>query len=67
MRCLGAQGFAGIFNLPDTDCCIGFIGSVIGAALGTIIQQFLPVVLKDFLPLDISTHISWMAIGQGIA
>ncbi|MEJ7671767.1 MAG: FtsX-like permease family protein [Chitinophagaceae bacterium] len=45
---------------------IGFIGSLTGAILGTVIQQFLPVVLKDFLPIDIATQISWKAILQGL-
>jgi putative ABC transport system permease protein len=45
---------------------IGFIGSVIGCILGTVIQQFLPAVLKDFLPVDITTNVSWKAIGQGL-
>jgi putative ABC transport system permease protein len=45
---------------------IGFIGSIIGAALGAVVQQILPMVLKDFLPFDISAAISWLALGQGV-
>jgi putative ABC transport system permease protein len=42
------------------------IGSVLGAILGTIIQQFLPVLLKDFIPVEIRPGISWPSIMQGI-
>ncbi|HEY0676807.1 MAG TPA: FtsX-like permease family protein, partial [Chitinophagaceae bacterium] len=45
---------------------IGLIGSIIGAALGSVIQQFLPIVLSDLLPIEVEAGISWTAIGQGI-
>lgn len=45
---------------------MGCLGAIAGAALGTVIQQFLPIVLADFIPVEISTGISWAAIGQGI-
>jgi len=45
---------------------IGLIGSVIGAALGTLVQQLLPMVLKDFLPFEVSASLSWLALGQGV-
>src|SRR5690606_21263296 len=45
---------------------IGAIGSVIGALLGTLIQQALPAVLQEFLPFTIDPSISWKAIAQGI-
>lgn len=66
LRCLGAsasQAFL-IYLLQIT--AIGMIGSVLGAALGTIIQQFLPIILKDLLPIEMNTPVSWLAIGQGI-
>src|SRR5690606_18096144 len=45
---------------------VGLAGSVIGAILGTLIQQTLPAVLGEFVPVAISTDISWWAILQGI-
>jgi putative ABC transport system permease protein len=45
---------------------VGFLGSLAGAALGTIIQQFLPIAFKDFLPIKVTAEISWSAIGQGL-
>jgi putative ABC transport system permease protein len=67
MRCLGAQGKQAFIIYLVQIVVIGFIGSFIGAVLGTIIQQFLPLVVKDFLPISIETDISWPAIGQGLA
>jgi putative ABC transport system permease protein len=66
LRCLGARGRQAFLIYLVQIVVIGFIGSVIGAALGTIIQQFLPYALKDFLPVAVSTELSWKAIGQGL-
>ncbi|MDB4904826.1 MAG: transporter permease [Mucilaginibacter sp.] len=66
MRCLGVKGIEAFLIYLIQIVGIGIIGSMIGAFLGTIIQQILPTVMKDFLPLTISTDISWLAIGQGI-
>ena len=66
LRCLGAQGSQAFLIYLIQIVVIGFIGSLAGAALGTIIQQFLPFALKDFLPVAITTELSWKAIGQGL-
>ena len=66
LRCLGARGSQAFLIYLIQIVVIGFIGSLAGAALGTIIQQFLPLALKDFLPLTITTQLSWKAIGQGL-
>ena len=66
MRCLGATALDAFVIYLIQIVGIGFIGSVMGAALGSFIQNVLPIVLKDFLPLTINTIISWPAIGQGV-
>ncbi|MDQ6812878.1 MAG: ABC transporter permease [Bacteroidota bacterium] len=66
LRCLGAKASQAFLIYLIQIIGIGFAGSLIGALLGTIIQQFLPVVLKDIIPVDITTSISWTAIAQGI-
>jgi putative ABC transport system permease protein len=66
LRCLGATALQAFLIFLIQIVSIGFIGSVVGAALGTVIQQFLPAVLKEFLPLELEPSISWPAIGQGI-
>ena len=66
LRCLGASSGQAFMIYMIQIAGIGLIGSVIGAVLGTLIQQFLPVVLKDFLPVEITVAISWLAVAQGI-
>ena len=66
MRCLGVKASEAFIIYLIQIVGIGIIGSVTGAALGTIIQYVLPVIIKDFLPFTVSTGISWMAIGQGV-
>jgi len=67
LRCLGMQGRQAFLIYLIQVVGIGFIGSVLGAMLGSFIQQFLPAVFKDFLPVDVHTSISFRAILQGIA
>lgn len=67
LRCLGVKAKQAFLIYLIQILAIGFAGSVIGAIFGTVIQQFLPVILKDFLPVEITTSLSWIAIGQGIA
>lgn len=66
LRCLGAGSRQAFLIYLIQIIGIGMIGSIAGAALGTLIQQFLPVVLKDFLPVEITVAVSWMAIAQGL-
>lgn len=67
LRCLGVKSTQAFFIYLIQITGVGLLGSIIGAALGSTIQQFLPLVLKDFLPFDLTTEISWVAVGQGIA
>jgi len=66
LRCLGAKGWQAFLIYLIQIIVVGFIGSLAGAALGTIVQQFLPVAFKDVLPIKIQADFSWSAIGQGI-
>jgi len=67
LRCLGVKATQAFLIYLIQIMGIGIIGSVLGAILGTAIQQFLPMVIKDFLPFTLTTDISWLAIGQGLA
>ncbi|WP_310589291.1 FtsX-like permease family protein [Dyadobacter sp. CY327] len=67
LRCLGVKGSQAFLIYLIQIAGIGIIGSILGAILGTTIQQFLPIVIKDFLPFELTTDISWLAIGQGLA
>jgi putative ABC transport system permease protein len=67
LRCLGVNSTQAFLIYLIQIVGIGLIGSIMGAALGILIQQQLPLVLQDFLPVDVSTPVSWKAVGQGIA
>jgi putative ABC transport system permease protein len=67
LRCLGVKAMQAFLIYLIQIVGIGIIGSVLGAILGTTIQQFLPIIIKDFLPFELTTDISWMAIGQGLS
>jgi putative ABC transport system permease protein len=66
LRCLGVKASEAFLIFLIQIAGIGLIGSVIGAALGTLVQQVLPMVLKDFLPFEVSASVSWLALGQGV-
>ena len=66
LRCLGAKGSQAFLIYLIQIVVVGFLGSLAGAALGTIIQQFLPIAFKDFLPIKVTAAFSWSAIGQGL-
>jgi putative ABC transport system permease protein len=66
LRCLGVRGTQAFLIYLIQIAGIGLIGSILGAVLGTLIQQLLPFVIKDFLPFELTTDISWPAVAQGI-
>ncbi len=66
LRCLGASSRQAFLIYLVQVLGVGFVGSVIGALLGTLIQQLLPIVFRDFVPVAISSDVSWEAIAQGI-
>ncbi|MEC3878714.1 ABC transporter permease [Parapedobacter sp. 10938] len=66
LRCLGASSRQAFLIFLVQVLGVGLVGSIIGALLGTLVQQLLPLVLRDFVPVAISSDISWWAIAQGI-
>ncbi|WP_262246564.1 ABC transporter permease [Parapedobacter soli] len=67
LRCLGVSSRQAFLIFLIQVLGVGLAGSVIGAFIGTLIQQLLPLVLRDFVPVAISSDISWWAVVQGIA
>lgn len=67
LRCMGVSLRQAFLIYLIQVVLAGFAGSVLGAALGMLIQQILPVVLKDLLPLEVTTSISFPSVFQGIA
>jgi putative ABC transport system permease protein len=66
LRCLGCKSSQAFWIFLLQIIGIGFFCSLIGAALGTVIQQFLPYLLRDMIPFEIESSISWQAISQGM-
>lgn len=67
LRCLGAKSSAAFMIFLLQIIGIGTLCSIVGAALGSVIQRFLPMLIEDLIPFEIESSVSWPAIGQGIA
>ncbi len=66
LRCLGATS-GQVFAIHLLQAIgMGFLGALIGAALGVGLQQLMPLVLADFLPVDVRVLPSPRAILLGI-
>ncbi len=66
LRCVGVSSNQALSIYLIQAGVMGFIGSSIGAALGSLVQLYLPVLVNDFIPVDIDLAISWSSIALGI-
>ena len=66
LRCLGLKGRQAFLIYLYQIAVMGFLGAIVGTALGSFIQSFLPKVFADFLPIQVSMALSWPAIAEGI-
>lgn len=67
LRCLGIKGGQAFRIYLIQVVILGLAGGILGAAIGSLLQVALPTVLGDFLPIaNVSTDVSWSAIGSGI-
>jgi putative ABC transport system permease protein len=66
LRCIGArqQTVFGIYLLQAT--LMGVSGSLLGVAIGLVVQRVLPLVLADFLPLAVAPTIRFGPILGGL-
>nr|WP_242928457.1 FtsX-like permease family protein [Pontibacter vulgaris] len=67
LRCLGVSGKQAFLIYLFQVMAMGFIGSVVGAILGSLIQLYLPQLFQSFLPVEVTVAVSWAAIAEGIA
>lgn len=67
LRCLGASAGVTFRIYLWQIVIIGFIGSLLGSALGVGSQFLLPVFLQEFLPFPLEVSISWSAIAAGLS
>lgn len=66
LRCMGLKGFQAFLIFFIQILGMGFIGSLIGAILGSLVQLYLPLAVKDFLPFEATFQFSLAAFIQGL-
>ena len=67
LRCLGALQRTLFTAYLLQAAGLALIGSVLGVGLGMVVQWGLPLVLTGLLPVGVTTQVSWLALGAGIA
>ena len=67
LRCLGALQRTLFTAYVLQAAGLALIGSVLGVGLGMLVQLGLPLVLTGLLPVGVTTQVSWVALGAGIA
>jgi len=67
LRTLGASGKQAFVIYLLQIVTMGFMGSILGAVLGSSLQMILPIIFGEFLPIEnVSTDISWLSMLKGI-
>lgn len=66
LRCLGVSSRDVLLIYLFEIIIMGFIGAVLGAFLGTLLQFVLPAVFADFLPVEVSFSVSWISVAFGV-
>jgi len=66
LRCLGATSSQVLSIYTVQAAVMGFIGALVGAALGVGFQFLMPYGLKDFLPVDVEVRLAPSAILLGL-
>ncbi len=68
LRCLGARSMQAFLVFFVQIVGISLLSSLLGALLGALLQKALPWLVRDLLPVEeLSTDVSGLAIGQGVA
>ncbi len=67
LRTLGTSGRQAFIIYLLQIIVMGFLGSILGALLGSALQMVLPIIFGEFLPIEnVSTDISWTSMLKGI-
>ena len=67
LRCLGASAWRSFAVYLVQGIGIGFVGSILGAALGVAVQLALPALVHGLLPFEVDFTIAWGAVLNGAA
>jgi len=66
LKCLGATKRQTFLIYLIQIAGIGFLGGIIGTALGLFLQQLFPLLLGDLLPVDVQLRFSLQVIVMGV-
>ena len=66
LKCMGATRRQSFYIFLLQIAGMGFIGGLIGAMGGVLLQQLFPYILQDFLPFEVVISWVWPPILQGI-
>ncbi|MBT8321696.1 MAG: ABC transporter permease, partial [Eudoraea sp.] len=66
LKCMGATRKQSFYIFLLQIAGMGFIGGVIGAMGGVLLQQLFPYILQDFLPFEVVISWVWPPIFQGV-
>jgi len=66
LRCLGLSAWQSLSIFLIQTMFFGFVGTLIGIALGIAIQLIFPWVMGDFLPVDVTFMVSGRAVLEGL-
>ena len=66
LKCMGATRRQSFYIFLLQIAGMGFIGGLIGAMGGVLLQQLFPYILQDFLPFEVVISWVWPPIFQGI-
>jgi putative ABC transport system permease protein len=67
LRCLGALHRTLFTAYLLQAAGLALIGSLVGVGFGMAVQRGLPLVLTGLLPVGVTTQVSWIALGAGVA
>ena len=67
LRCLGALQRTLFTAYLLQAAALALTGSLLGVGLGMAVQRGLPLLLTGLLPLGVTTQVSWLALGAGVA
>ncbi len=66
LRCLGSTGWQAFAIYFIQILFLGFVGSIVGAAIGVGLQQLIPVAFGNYLPVQLAFAVSWRALLEGV-
>ncbi|WP_090223241.1 ABC transporter permease [Lutibacter maritimus] len=67
LKCIGATRKQTFLIYLTQVICIGFIGGILGAGIGIVLQYAFPYFLQEFLPFDVQISITVQPLIMGVS